>query len=82
MAAEKAKEATWSLLATVLLVVRVFATIAVILSVIAWILSARNHGGLGPANVWFWPSIGSVIALLASTWFYGWIRARYPRDED
>ncbi|GAB09908.1 hypothetical protein GOARA_048_01100 [Gordonia araii NBRC 100433] len=78
MTPEKAADAAWSAAATLVLVVRVLATIATVLTVLAWVVMAvRNSLN----NVWLWPAVGSIIALLVSTWLYGWLRVRYSSSD-
>ena len=72
----RAREAVWAVLATVVLVMRIVATIALVLFVIGWdVATVRDSLD----NAFLWPSIGAGIALLASTYVYGHLRARYPR---
>lgn len=66
----------WAVLTTVVLVVRMLATIAAILCVIGWIVvavrSSLNNGFL-------WPAVISGVALLVSTYLYSYLRPRHPR---
>ncbi|MEY1672860.1 hypothetical protein AB4Z55_01595 [Gordonia sp. ABKF26] len=72
----RAREALWAVLATVVLVIRILATIALVLFVIGWAVAAIRDS---LENVFLWPSIGAGVALLVSTYVYGQLRARYPR---
>lgn len=72
----RAREALWAVLATVVLVIRILATIALVLFVIGWAVAAIRDS---LDNVFLWPSIGAGVALLVSTYVYGHLRARYPR---
>ncbi|MFE0750381.1 hypothetical protein [Gordonia sp. NPDC058843] len=72
----RVREAVWAVLATLVLVIRILATIALVLFAIGWAVAAVRDS---LDNVFLWPSIGAGGALLVSTYVYGHLRARYPR---
>ncbi|WP_040510733.1 hypothetical protein [Gordonia soli] len=74
--ADRVRETVWALLTTFVLVVRLLATIAMVLFVVGWAVVSVRQSVL---NGWLWPSIGSCVALLISTWLYSYLRARHPR---
>ncbi|MFT4127189.1 MAG: hypothetical protein QM662_13305 [Gordonia sp. (in: high G+C Gram-positive bacteria)] len=71
-----ARTAVWWVLTTVVLVVRLTATLATTLSAIAWAVAAA---GDSPVNPFLWAALVSGVALLVSTYVYGPLRASYPR---
>ncbi|MCF8603506.1 hypothetical protein L5I01_09050 [Gordonia sp. HY442] len=77
--AEVGRRAAWSLAATVVLTVRLIATIASVGIVLVWIVAAVRDGLL---NSWLWWAIGSVVAMLVSTYLYSYLRVRYPSSSD
>ncbi|WP_238422729.1 hypothetical protein [Gordonia sp. 'Campus'] len=72
----RTRETVWAVLATVVLVIRILATIALVLFVIGWAVAAVRDS---LDNVFLWPSVYAGIGLLVSTYVYGHLRARYPR---
>ncbi|GAC55409.1 hypothetical protein [Gordonia amicalis] len=72
----RTREAVWALVTTLVLVIRILATIALVLFVIGWAVAAIR-GTLD--NAFLWPAIGGGAALLLSTYLYGHLRVRYPR---
>ena len=69
----------WSIVATVVLMVRVIATIATVFCVFAWIVAAVRSDLL---NGWLWWAVGSAAALVVSTYLYSYLRVRYPSASD
>ncbi|GAC81018.1 hypothetical protein SAMN04488550_4469 [Gordonia malaquae] len=69
------RRAVWSVLTTVVLVVRVVATIVATFCVFAWIVAAFRDSLMNP---WLWWAVGSVIAIVVSTYLYSYLRVRYP----
>ena len=74
--AERARVTVWWVITTVVLVIRLLATIAVILLAIGWAGAAIRDS---MNNIFLWPAVGSAVALLISTYLYSYLRARYPR---
>lgn len=72
----RTREAVWALVATLVLVIRILATIAMVLFVIGWAVAAVRDS---LDNAFLWPAIGAGVALLLSTYIYSHLRARYPR---
>ncbi|GEE00522.1 hypothetical protein nbrc107696_09680 [Gordonia spumicola] len=72
---DRGRRTVWSILTTVVLVVRVLATILATFCVFAWIVAAFRDSLLNP---WLWWAVGSVIAILVSTYLYSYLRVRYP----
>lgn len=70
------REAVWALVTTLVLVIRILATIAMVLFVIGWAVAAVRDS---LDNAFLWPAIGAGVALLLSTYIYSHLRARYPR---
>lgn len=71
-----AREAVWSIVTTVVLVIRILATIALVLLVIGWAVAAVRDS----FDNWFlWPAVGAGLALLVSTYVYSHLRVRHPR---
>ena len=73
------RRAAWSVVATVVLMVRVLATIATVFCAFAWIVAAVRSDLL---NGWLWWVVGSAAALLVSTYLYGYLRVRYPSTSE
>nr|WP_223205467.1 hypothetical protein [Gordonia jinghuaiqii] len=66
----------WAVITTLVLVIRILATIAMVLLVIGWaVASVRDSFD----NAFLWPSIATGVALLLSTYAYSHLRVRYPR---
>lgn len=61
---------------TMVLVVRMLSSIALVLLVIGWAVAAVRSSIL---NAFLWPAVICGVALLVSTYVYSWLRARYPR---
>ncbi|MGC4933161.1 hypothetical protein ACLQ3C_05715 [Gordonia sp. DT30] len=74
--AEHARVTLWWVITTLVLVIRLLATIATILLVIGWAVAAIRDSMM---NGFLWPAVGSGVALLISTYLYSYLRARYPR---
>ncbi|SDU71884.1 hypothetical protein [Gordonia westfalica] len=72
----RTREAVWALVTTLVLVIRILATIAMVLFVIGWAVAAVRDS---LDNAFLWPAIGAGVALLLSTYIYSHLRARYPR---
>ncbi|WP_181371813.1 hypothetical protein [Gordonia paraffinivorans] len=73
---ERTREAVWSVATALVLVVRVVATIALVLLVLGWAAAAFRDSIV---NDYFWPVIGAGAGLLVSTYVYSLLRVRYPR---
>ena len=73
---ERIRTTLWWIVTTLVLVIRLLATIATVLLVIGWAVAAIRHS---VSNVFLWPAVGSAAALLVSTYVYSYLRARYPR---
>lgn len=76
---EAGRRAAWSLAATVVLTVRLTATIASVATILVWIVAAVRDGLVNP---WLWWAVGSAAALLASTYLYSYLRVRYPSSSE
>lgn len=74
--AERTRVTLWWVITTVVLVIRLVATIATVLLALGWVVAAIRDSIM---NLFFWPLVGSAIALLISTYLYSYLRARYPR---
>ncbi len=72
----RTREAVWALVATLVLVIRILATISLILFVIGWAVVAVRDS---LDNDFLWPAIGAGVALLLSTYVYSHLRVRHPR---
>ena len=70
------RAAVWAVVTTLVLVVRIIATIATALLVIGWIVVAVRSSLM---NGFLWPAIISSAVLLVSTYLYGFLRPRHPR---
>jgi len=66
----------WTVVTTMVLVVRMLSSIALVLLVIGWAVAAVRSSIL---NAFLWPAVICGVALLVSTYVYSWLRARYPR---
>lgn len=64
------------LLTTLVLVVRIVATIALVLLVFGWIVVAVRSSLV---NAFLWPAAIAGVVLLVSTYIYSFLRARHPR---
>lgn len=73
---QQKREGLWVLATSVVLAVRMLATIATILLVIGWAVVAIRDGLV---NDFLWPAVSAAAALLVSTYLYTYLRARYPR---
>lgn len=73
---DRRQSAFWAVLATVVLVVRILATIVLILCLIGWVLVAVRSS---LDNAFLWPTVISGAALLTSTYIYSYLRPRHPR---
>lgn len=69
----------WYLITTIVLVIRVIATLGTAFFAIAWIIAALRDTLINP---WLWWLLGFAGALLLSTYIYSYLRARYPRRND
>lgn len=76
---EEGRRAVWSLAATVVLTIRLIATIMTTGTVLVWIVAAVRDGIL---NAWLWWAVGSATALLVATYLYSHLRVRYPSTSD
>jgi hypothetical protein len=74
--ADRGREAVWAVLTTVVLVVRMLATIALVLLAIGWAVAAVRDS---MNNQFLWPAVITGTVLLLSTYLYSFLRARYPR---
>lgn len=79
MGTNQAREALWSTLATVVLVLRFIATIGSVLLVLFWIVAAVRDTLL---NGWLWWALGAVLLLVVTTYLYSVLRVRYPSNND
>lgn len=66
----------WAVITTLVLVVRLIATIALVLLTIGWALMSVR-GSMD--NSFLWPAVITAAVLLGSTYLYSLLRARYPR---
>ncbi|WP_026918549.1 hypothetical protein [Gordonia shandongensis] len=73
------RRALWSVAALIVLTVRLLATIATTVFVLAWILAAVRSDLL---NGWLWWAAGSAIALVVSWYLYSYLRVRYPSTSE
>ncbi|MEE3851682.1 hypothetical protein VZC37_15170 [Gordonia sp. LSe1-13] len=74
--ADRGREVVWAVLTTLVLVVRMLATIALVLLAIGWaVVSVRDSMD----NDFLWPALITGAVLLVSTYLYSLLRARYPR---
>lgn len=73
---EHTREGLSAAVTSVVLIVRLLATLATIVLVICWVVAAFR-GGL--VNDFLWPAVISAATLLVSTYVYSYLRARYPR---
>ncbi|MEE4025932.1 hypothetical protein V1Y59_22810 [Gordonia sp. PKS22-38] len=74
--ADRGREVVWAVLTTLVLVVRMLATIALVLLAIGWaVVSVRDSMD----NDFLWPALITGAVLLVSTSLYSLLRARYPR---
>ncbi|MYR07844.1 hypothetical protein GTV32_16730 [Gordonia sp. SID5947] len=73
---DRGREAVWAVITTIVLVVRLLATIALVLLAIGWVVVAVR-GSL--RNDYLWPTVITAGVLLLSTYLYSFLRARYPR---
>ncbi|GAB93851.1 hypothetical protein [Gordonia rhizosphera] len=74
--AGRGREALWTVATTVVVAVRILSTIALVLLVIGWGVAAVRDSIF---NVFLWPAVICGAVLLASTYLYSFLRARYPR---
>ena len=72
-----AVEAAWGTATAVVLIVRFLATISTVFLVLLWLVHAVRESLW---NSWFWWALGSAGLLLLSTYLYGVLRVRYPRE--
>ncbi|MBB4133904.1 hypothetical protein [Gordonia humi] len=69
------RQALWSIAATIVLTVRLVATIMTVGTVLIWVVAAVRDDLLNP---WLWWAVGSAATLLVSTYLYSHLRVRYP----
>ena len=74
--ADRGREAVWALITTLVLVLRLLATIALVLLAIGWALMSVRGSML---NSFLWPTVITAAVLVISTYLYSLLRARYPR---
>ncbi|MFW0793423.1 hypothetical protein AAFP30_06390 [Gordonia sp. CPCC 205515] len=74
--AGRGRDVVLALLTTLVLVVRIIATIALVLLVIGWVVVAVRSS---LNNDFLWPSVITGVVLLVSTYIYSFLRARHPR---
>jgi hypothetical protein len=74
--ADRGREAVWAVIVTLVLVVRLIATIALVLLTIGWALMSVR-GSMD--NSFLWPAVITAAVLVVSTYLYSLLRARYPR---
>ncbi|MDL9946976.1 hypothetical protein QSJ19_15535 [Gordonia sp. ABSL11-1] len=74
--ADRGREAVWAVITTLVLVVRLIATIALVLLTIGWALMSVR-GSMD--NSFLWPAVITAAVLVVSTYLYSLLRARYPR---
>ncbi|WP_124709680.1 hypothetical protein [Gordonia insulae] len=74
--ADRGREAVLAVITTVVLVVRLLATIALVLLAIGWAV-ASVRGSL--LNEFLWPAVITAAVLLISTYLYSFLRVRHPR---
>ena len=74
--ADQGREAVWALITTLVLVLRLLATIALVLLAIGWALMSVRGSML---NSFLWPTVITAAVLVISTYLYSLLRARYPR---
>ncbi|MFW0783427.1 hypothetical protein AAFP35_02820 [Gordonia sp. CPCC 206044] len=73
---DRGREAFLTVITTLVLAVRLLATIALVLLVIGWaVVSVRDS----MLNDFLWPAVIVGGILLVSTYLYGLLRARHPR---
>lgn len=70
------REALWAMVATLVLVVRILATIATAVLVIGWVVVSVRSSLL---NAFLWPAVISATVLIVSTYLYSFLRPRHPR---
>lgn len=69
------REAIWALATTVVLVLRMLATILCVVTVLLWAAAAVRTS---PVNDWLWWALGSAGVLVVATYVYSVLRVRYP----
>lgn len=69
------REALWSVVATVVLVLRFIATIGCVVFVLLWVVAAVRNTLL---NGWIWWALGAALLLVVTTYLYSVLRVRYP----
>ncbi len=74
-----AREALWSTAATIILPLRFLATLACVIFIMLWLVTAFRDSLL---NVWLWWSIGAVAVMFLSTYGYSWLRVQYPAPKN
>ena len=72
----RGREAVWAVVTTLILMVRILATIALVLLALGWAVAAIRSS---LDNVFLWPAVGAGVALFLSTYLYSYLRVRYPR---
>ena len=75
MGSQVAREALWSTLATIVLVLRFVATIVTVFVGILWVVAAVRDSLL---NGWLWWFLGAATTWLVTTYLYSVLRVRYP----
>jgi len=73
---EQTRVVLWSVVTTLVLIVRFLAVLLTVVCVIAWAIAMLRDSW---NNVFFIPAIVSAAALIVSTYLYSYLRARYPR---
>lgn len=73
---EQTRVVLWSVVTTLVLIVRFLAVLLTAVCVIAWAIAMLRDSW---NNVFFMPAIVSAAALIVSTYLYSYLRARYPR---
>ena len=73
---EQTRVVLWSVVTTLVLIVRFLAVLLTAVCVIAWAIAMLRDSW---NNVFFIPAIVSAAALIVSTYLYSYLRARYPR---
>lgn len=73
---EQTRVVLWSVVTTLVLIVRFSAVLLTVVCVIAWAIAMVRDSW---NNTFFVPAIVSAVSLLVSTYLYSYLRARYPR---
>lgn len=74
--AGRGREVVLGVITTLVLAVRIIATIALVLLVVGWVVAAFRSS---LDNVFLWPSVITAVVLIVCTYLYSFLRPRHPR---